>query len=200
MAAQKYINFKTERGVAKYPKLDQAYSFSQAKNRSMPDPDGQYELTLVMTPKDAKEMKELVNKAIAESGIKPSNLPFKKEIDKDTGEETGNIEVKMKAYGKKKDGSKNLIRFFDAKLNPMPSNFPLTSGSVVRAEGWISIAKLGARLNLRTVQVLSLAERTSAFSAEDGFEFDGSVEADHNETNDKTNSPEQKADNEDFDF
>lgn len=197
--ASKNLNYVSPRGIAKYPKTDQPYSWSQAQNRSVPDADGQYELVLVMPIKEFKPLKELIDEAIQQAGIKPQNLPFKKEKDKDTGEETGNVEVKFKAYGKRKEGGMNRLKFVDAKSNPMPSNFPLTSGSAVRAEGWISVAKMGARLNLRSIQVISLAEKASVFTAEEGFEYDGVVEDEAASTK-KNNETAQDTDDENFDF
>lgn len=193
----KYVNYTSPKGSAKYPKLDQAYSWSQGQNRSVPDPDGQYELVLVMPGADFKPLKALLDEAIAASGIKPQNVPFKKEMDKDTGEATGNVEVKFKAYGKRKDGSKNTIKYFDAKTRPMPGSTAINSGSVVKAEGWISVAKMGARFNLRSVQVIDLVDRTSAFTPEDGYEYDGS---DADEETITKNEVAQNTNDKDFDF
>lgn len=188
----KSINFVSPRGTAKYPKIDQPYSWSNAQNRSVPDSEGQYELNIVMPEKDATPIKEAVKEAIKLAGIKPTNLPFKKEIDKDTGAETGNVEVKFRAYGKRKDGSVNKIKVVDAKLHPMPSNFRLTSGSIVKVDSYITVAKLGARLNIRAVQVLDLAPEMGGnnFSAEEGFEYeeDDATETTVGTTNEETNS------------
>ena len=199
--AKQYVNYVSPRGTAKWPKLDQPYSFNQSQNRSIADPDGQYEMALIMSPEDASLVKKLVEEAISQEGIKPTNLPYKKEIDKDTKKETGDIEVKFKAYGKKKDGSKNRIQFVDAKGNPLPASFRLTSGSVVKAAGYISVAKLGARLNLRKVQVLQYAkpQDDNPFEAEEGFEydeddFDNNEETNNGSTDEKTDTP----DNTDF--
>lgn len=188
----KSINFVSPRGVAKYPKVDQPYSWSNAQNKSVPDPEGQYELNIVMSEKDATPIKEAVKEAIKIVGIKPTHLPFKKEIDKDTQAETGNVEVKFKAYGKRKDGSFNKLKFVDAKLNPMPSNFRLTSGSVVKVDSYITVAKLGARLNIRAIQVLDLAPESGStnFTQEEGFSYeeDDTTETTVGTTNEETNS------------
>lgn len=195
-AKVKSINFVSPRGTAKYPMLDQPYSWSNAQNRSVPDPDGQYELRILMSEADAKPIKAALKQAIDLTGIKPTNMPIKKEIDKDTGAETGNVEVKFKAYGKRKDGSPNKIKFVDAKTHPMPSNFRLTSGSIVKVDSYITVAKLGARLNIRAIQVLDLAPETSShnFGVEEGFEFeDDTTETTVGTTNEETN-------NDDLDF
>lgn len=195
--SSKYINFVSPRGVAKWPKTDQAYSWSNAQNRSVPDPEGQFELVISMTAEDFAPFKKVIDEAVAQSGLKPTNLPYKKEVDKDTGEKTGNVEVKFKAYGKTKNGEVAKIKFVDAKARPMPSNFPLTSGSVVKVDGYVSVAKLGARLNMRAVQVIELAEGSSSFTAEDGFEWDGVKE---NTTETTVGSHNEKASDDDLDF
>jgi hypothetical protein len=195
--SSKYVNFVSPRGTAKYPKTDQPYSWSNAQNRSVPDADGQFELVTIMSSDDFKPFKKVLDEAIAQSGLKPQNLPYKKEIDKDTGEPTGNVEVKFKAYGKTKTGELSKIKFVDAKARPMPSNFPLTSGSVVKVDGYVSVAKLGARLNMRAVQVISLAEGSSSFTAEDGFEWDGEQE---NKAETTVGSHNEKASDDNLDF
>lgn len=169
---KQYVQFVSPKGVAKFPMLHVARRFDNAQNRSVPDPNGQYEMTLLLSPEDAGEMKKKVDEASKLAGIKPNTVPFKKEIDKDTDKETGLIEVKLKAYGMKKDGTTNRIVFVDAKKNKLSTDFVLTSGSVVKVAGYVSVAKLGARLNLRTVQVIDYAEpvaKDTPFDEEDGY-------------------------------
>ena len=181
--SSKYVNFITPKATVKYPKLDQPYTWSQAQNRSVPDPDGQYEAVLVMSEQEAAPFLKTLKEAIKASGIDPKNLPFKKEIDKDTKKPTGNIEFKFKAYGKTKTGERNRVKLVDAKLRPLPSSFRLTTGSTVAFSGYVTVAKLGARLNLRGVQVISLADTHDAgFEAAEGFEWDGE-EDDYNNNN-----------------
>ena len=178
----KLVSFITPKGVAKWPRLDQPYSWSESAQRNVPDADGQYETMLLIPEKDAKPLLDLIKQAIDQSGIKPKNLPYKKEQDKETGEYTGNIEFKLKAYGKSKEGGPNKIKFFDSKGRMVPSTLYLTSGSTIRCLGWISVAKMGARLNLREVQVINLIERQAmGFDAvEGGFIYDGEDEPDNN--------------------
>ena len=176
--ANKYHSFVSPRGTFRYPKLDQPYSFNTKLNKSMPDPEGQFEATLVLSNEDAFAFIKKIHEAIKDSGIDPSNLPYKKVADRDTGKPTGEVEFKFKAYGRDKNGSPQRIKFFDAKAKPIKgADFTLTSGSEGKIEGYISVAKLGARLNIRGVQVLALVERASAFTAEDdGFVYDGADE------------------------
>jgi len=173
--ATKYTNFVSPKGTAKYPKTSVPMSWSQALNRSVNDPDGQYELKVVMPSATAAPFVKLIQAAIKDSGIDPKNVPFKKVLDKDTKKPTGDVEFSFKAYGKKKDGGVNKLNFFDGRAKPA-KGLELTSGSEVKVSGYISVAKLGARLSMRDIQVLSLAEADSGpnpFSAEEGaFEFD----------------------------
>lgn len=193
----KYVNFVSPRGTAKYPKLDQPYTFNSKLNKSMPDPDGQFEVTTVMSDSDAAPFVKLVQDAIKASGIEPTNLPFKKVKDKDTGKPTGEVEFKFKAYGKSQDGKPQRIKFFDRKGKPVASTIALTSGSVIKVDGWVSVAKLGARLNIRAVQVISLVEAANSFTEEDGdFEYEGTSE----ETFGAENNSEASSDDDSFDF
>jgi hypothetical protein len=174
MAKREVVKFRTAAGAAKYPKLDRAYSWSNTENRSIPDPDGQFELTVSFTPEDAKPIEAAVQQAIKLAGIEPKNLPFKR------NEETGMIEVKFKAYGTRRDGSPNRVPQVDSAVNPLPGDFKLTSGSVVKVSGWISVAKLGCRLNMDGVQVLKYVpyEAKTQFEPEnDGFVMEAPAEA-----------------------
>lgn len=193
MANNKFVDFVSPRGTAKYPRLHEARSWNQAANKSVPDPDGQYELTLLMTPEDAAVLKKKVAEASQLAGVKPKSIPFNEEVDKDTQKETGLIEVKFKAYGKKKDGSTNRVAMFDAKKHMLPADFTLTSGSVVKAAGYVSVAKLGARLNLRSVQVIDYVEPvpSNPFDEEDGFAVSN---------NENNGSHNEETDEGDYDF
>ena len=169
--SNKYTNFVSPRGTAKYPKLDQPYKWSSGQNKSVQDADGQYEVAVVMGAAEAAPFVKLIQDAITASGIDPQNKPFKKVVDKDTGKPTGDVEFKFKAYGKDYDGNPQRIKFFDAKAKPIPSNLSLSSGSIIKVEGYVTVAKLGARLNIRGVQVISLAEAPSSFGEEEGYEY-----------------------------
>jgi hypothetical protein len=171
---KKLTNFISPKGIAKWPRLDQPYSWNDAAGRNMPDPDGQYECLMSVSKKDAQALIAAVDAASKEAGFKPKHLPYKPEVDKDTGEETGNIEFKFKAYGKRKDGSKNRVLFFDAKGRPVPSDVRLTNGSTIRCLGYITVARLGARLNLKEIQIIDLIEQqASGFDEVEGsFVFD----------------------------
>ena len=153
------VAFKTPRGTAKYPRLDQPYSWNETANRNQPDPDGQFETKLLVPEKDAQPLIKMIKDAIAEAGIKPKHLPYKPEVDKDTDEPTGNIEFTLKRYGKDTQGKPNKIAFFDSKGRMISSDLYLTSGSTIICSGWIAVSKMSARLNIKAVQVIKLIER-----------------------------------------
>ena len=196
--SNKYVDFVSPKGTAKYPKLDQPYSWSDAQSRSIPDPDGQYEVKMLVPADQAAPMIDTIKKAIADSGMKPKHLPFKKAVDKATDEETGDIEFTFRAYGKTKQGGPNKIKFVDAKTTPMPSTFRLTSGSIIKISGYISVAKMGARLNIRGVQVISLAQQSDGFSVEEGYQYEAEEEITAETTVASINSSSDEDDNPDF--
>ena len=173
MAAAKkktYVKYKTPIGVAVYPKLDKAYKWDDASDRSLPNPDGDYTTRLRLSRKDAQEVIDLVQKAIKEAGVKPKHLPYEDEVVDD--EKTGNVLIKLKAYGKTKDGDINKIKFYDSAGHPLPGVVRVTGGSRIRLLGWISVAKMGARLNIREVQIIDLAElEGEGFEAVEGGSF-----------------------------
>lgn len=197
--SNKFTDFISPRGTAKYPRLDQPYAWSDAQNRSVPDPDGQYEVKVLVPADEAKPLIATITKAVSESGMKPKHLPYRKAIDKETNEETGDIEFTFRAYGKTKQGGPNRIKFVDAKTNPMPSTFRLTSGSIIKISGYVSVAKMGARLNMRGVQVISLAQQSDGFSVEEGYQHESEEEENTTETTvAQLDSSSDEDDNPDF--
>jgi len=179
-----FANFMSPKGIARYPRLDQPYTYSQAQGRSVPDAvNGSFDTSLLVPIKEAQPMIEQINATIKEAGITPEFLPYREHIEKDTGEKTGQIEFKFKAYGRLKNGSPNKILFFDAKGRPVQSDLYLTSGSTIRCLGYISVSQKSARLNLKEVQVIDLIERSaSGFDAVDG----GTFMADEDDNNNNT--------------
>lgn len=165
MTKAKSVQFKTGRGIALYPHLDRLYKWNDAANKSMPHPDGDYDTKLLVDAKTAAPLIDLIKQTIKDSGIKPKHLPFSDEMDKETGEKTGNIIFTLKRYGKDTEGKPNKIGFFDAKGQMLKRNVEVTSGSTIICSGWISVSSKSARLNIKNVQVIKLVERGT-----DGFE------------------------------
>lgn len=188
MSSKTYVNFKTPRGVVQYPRLDKPYRFDMAQNRSVPDPDGQFETGLVISKADAKPLIDAIDLAIEKSGVKPNHLPYKED------KENGTVIFKLKAYGKTKDGKPTKLMYRDSKLKELPSSFVPNAGSEIYASGYVSVAKMGARLNLKEIQVLKYVAKPTVFSEEeDGFEYDGEDYNDNNETETTVAETSEKA-------
>lgn len=167
---KKYFKFMTPVGVAQYPKLDKAYKWDDSAERSLPDPDGERSTKLAVPNKDAQALIKVIKEAIKDAGIKPKHIPYKDE-EKD-GDKTGNVLFNLKAYGKDRDGNDNKLKFFDTDGNPVKSNIIVTGGSKLRLLGYISVSKMGCRMNIREVQIIELAERESeGFGAYEGGSF-----------------------------
>ena len=210
MAAAKkktYVKYKTPIGVAVYPKLDKAYKWDESSERSLPNPDGDLSTRLRLSREDAQPMIDLVQKAIKEAGVKPKHLPYEDEVIDD--EKTGNVLLKLKAYGKTKDGEINKIKFYDADGHPLKGVIRVTGGSQIRLLGWISVAKMGARMNIRECQIVDLAEQEGeGFEAVSGGSFrrdlgeddEDTVENNTNESSDTPSETEETSADEDEEF
>lgn len=136
------------RGIAVYPKTDQGYTWSEAKNRSLPDPAGKYECKVTVDLNAAQAAIAKIKEMI--SG-KVKKLPY------EINEEENTVTFKTGNKAQDKDGKKKSMPHFDSKGRPLPSKFRLTSGSEViltvhpyqyKAQGG------GITLYLDTVQVV----------------------------------------------
>ena len=168
---KKFLNFKTPIGVAQYTKLDRAYKWDDNAQRSLPNPEGDMSTNLVVSTADAQPLIAVIKEAIKESGVKPKYSPYSDQLDEDE-KPTGNVVFKLKAYGMKKDGTINKIVLFDANGKPVKAGVKVTSGSTIRGLGYVSVGKMGARLNLRELQIINLVEREGeGFDAVEGGSY-----------------------------
>lgn len=169
-AKKKYVKFTTPVGIAVYPKLHKAFKWDEASERSLPNPDGDLSTKLSVPNKDAQPLIKLIKEAISEAGVKPKHIPYEDEVKDD--EKTGNVLFKLKAYGKTREGEINRIKFFDADGTAIKGVVQVTGGSRIRLLGWISVSKMGCRLNIRECQIIDLAEMEGeGFEAVKGGSF-----------------------------
>jgi hypothetical protein len=169
-AKKKYVKYKTPVGTAVYPKLHKAYKWDDASERSLPNPDGDLTTRLRLSNKDAQGLLNDIKTAIKDSGVKPKHLPYEDEVV--DGKKTGNVLIKLKAYGKTKEGEINKIKFYDSAGTPLRGVINVTPGSTIALQGWISVAKMGARMNIRECQIIDLAEmQGEGFAAHAGGSF-----------------------------
>ena len=193
-----YEKFTTPKGKAEYPHLIVPVKFDNIENKSKPDPDGDYNVTLILPSallepnfiskidKLAEDaFKETVAKAKAEQKDKiEKTLPYSYE----TG--TGNIKLKFKAKArsKNKDGvmQDNKIIFYDAKKNKIEPK-DIWSGSVLRVNATIfdfvspGLKKGGVSLFINAVQIIELvsgANDATAFGFDEEEGYSSSTETD----------------------
>lgn len=190
---KKITNFVIGPATARYPKLDQPYYYDKALKKSVADPTGANKgssltVDLVMSEQDAASLITQIRGVAEEAGLdldEVKNWPYSKEKDKETKKATGNIIFKLKKYATSRDGTINRVTFVDGKMRIMPKGFRLTSGSIIKANGYYqTFSELGGGISMRldSIQVLNLVEREanlSGFGAvDDGYEYEATEEED----------------------
>lgn len=195
--AQKLEKFRTAKGVAVYPRLNQP----DTKYK----PEGEYSAKIRLSEEDAapiltriteimeenfKNVKATLladtdpktkgKSVVAAKALKMADAPYKKCVD-DQGEETGEVEfnVKMKAsYTDKKTGRVVPLKpaLFDAASppNPLPASAQIWGGSLIKVAGEYNpfyTALLGAGISLRlsAVQVIKLVSSSGGDASSFGF-------------------------------
>jgi DNA-directed RNA polymerase len=163
MANDKYVNFATPKGVARYPKIIE------------PDTKGEYadnkhKTELVLSAEDTKSFRQQALAAAKQllPGVKNPKIPFKSSPDKKTGEVVESFIFKST--------KKPLI--LDAKKNRInPKN--IGAGSVLKIGGSFAAYEKGPNKGitayLDAVQVIELKEGFDAsalFNEEDGYVAD----------------------------
>lgn len=176
------------------------------------EPDGVYACTLRLNAEDAEpfvnELKRIHTQAHAhhckdqkKKQLKTADLPVKPVIDEDTGEETGEVEVKFKLPAKvtTKTGKtwEQRPKLFDAANQPVQEQ--IGGGSTIRisteVRPWfVPTMGVGITLRMKAVQVQELKQPSSGGSNAQDHGFD-EVEGFKAETFDT--SSESK---DDFDF
>ena len=198
------------RGIARYPKLHVPFRYDKGLNKSVEDwKKGKFQIEVVVDPSDAAiaAQKEAITQAALDAGLKlksVKNWPWKDETDKETGDETGREIVTLKMYGSTKDGGKRRVPLFDAKNNPLPKDFRLTSGSEIIVLGAANPFKElggGVSLLLNGVQVVKYVPFVAGNPGfekldEDGFEY-SDEDADTSDEDDDADADEE-ADEDDF--
>jgi hypothetical protein len=159
------------------------------------NPDGDYTINIQMPVADSIEVSEKLDSIVQAEFDKAvekdprlknqlSTRPVCQPVfDRDTGDDTGNVEFKfkLKAKIKRKDGTTFEQRptVFDSKVKPMDKSALIGNGSKVKVAfepiPYVMPAtkQVGVSLRLKAVQVLELVEygtsATSVFDEEDGY-------------------------------
>lgn len=151
------------------------YAFITGNGRESLSGVDQYSIMLVLSPKEAQPLIDIINKVWADSGIKkqPKSFGYK------TDEETGNINFNFKTNVNGKNGKKT-IPIFDAKGVKVDLGSKLMgNGSTGRVQGAAATYEAGpsagVTLYLNAVQITSFIEYEggSGFDAVEGADFTG---------------------------
>ena len=171
-----------------YPRLNQPYRFDSAEKRSVPckwDEEGAgYETNFIMDKDEAVTLGRICKEAWKNASALNNNWPNEptKMPAKTVKAEDGSTEYHGKCRIRAKYGSDQtqLPKQVDAKRNPFPSDFRLTTGSkanisVTVVPFFMGADNNGVSLRIRAVQVLDLApakEPSDPFSVVDGYTTD----------------------------
>ena len=189
MSEEKQIvdpNYLLNNVEAMYPKIDRPYKWDQGENRSVPcdalDDGASYDINFKMDKATAvalnKHMKELYNSR------KQDGWPeYKETLPNKQGhpfkEEDGVFTHKAKLNAAYNGQTTTKPAQWDAKLNKLPADFRLTSGSTVNVSvtgiPYSGSMGAGVSLRLKMVQVIKFVpmQERSPFEQQDGFTFGG---------------------------
>ena len=174
------------------------------------NPLGDYSISLQMPEEDAvtmgEQLEELIQAEFNEAVKKDPRLKnklttqdvYQPVYDRDTGDDTGNVEFKFKLKAKvqKRDGTyyEQQPVVLDSLKTPVPSDVLIGNGSKVKVAFepipyvMSSTKKVGVSLRLKAVQVIDLVEygnsAASVFDEEDGFV---STQSDNNQPSEDAN-------------
>ena len=172
-----------------YPRLNQPYRFDSAENKSVAckwDEEGAgYETNFIMDKDEAVTLGRICKEAWKNAVALNDNWPNKPEKmpAKIVKAEDGSTEYHGKCRIKAKYGSDQTQqpKQVDAKRNPFPSDFRLTTGSkanisVTVVPFFMGAENNGVSLRIRAVQVTELAQEqvsnNDPFSVVDGYTTD----------------------------
>lgn len=148
----KHIQFKTPKGVAKYPHIterDTGHKYSS----------GKYDTQIILSKEDAAPLMAQFKALAKEKGLKDPKLPFKIEED-------GNVVFKAKS-----EYQPAIIDARGKKMEKVPAGLRIRGGSTIRIAGAVNVYDKGVSLWLNQVQILELVSDQSAFEADEGGSF-----------------------------
>jgi len=165
--------------LCQWPRLDKAYKFSAAENRSVQteatDPDGSYEVTLVLTEDQAKDLAGDMRKTY-EAGKQAGWSDWSPQALTDVfkKDETGHYlaKLKKKTYGD--PGSKPRQWMPDG--GAAAPDFQLTSGSTIHVSlamyAWNMGGRAGVAMRPLDIMVVNLAEASTGGGGGNPFAAD----------------------------
>lgn len=171
------MQHKIEGAQALYPKTVEPFVFDEKENRSVrcqtrTDKEGKYEISLIVTLKEAEKVAQKMRDAYAEKAATTHGWP--------TGDKTWNPEQSVTDLFERDEQSDCLIikcvqktyqdpktkpKHFDHNVMPLPDDYELTTGSkvnvVVRLFVWKFGKKTGITIQPKAILVREHKERVA---------------------------------------
>ena len=174
------MDFRLTNVEALWPRIDRPYKYNPAKNNADPtdptDREGSYELSLIVTEEQAKELAGKMREVFNSSELCKDKQWIVERKDPETGlkqqivvksledlfvkdDNCYRVKTQIKTYG----DPKTKPRQFMQDGTPAADDFQLTSGSIVHVmlqiKDWQYGDKVGISLRPRGVMVVRLAEK-----------------------------------------
>jgi hypothetical protein len=168
-----YVKITTPKGVAKYPWLNKpstAFNKNEYKTGLLLDPNEEEVQKFLSSLDELAEQSAQAQrdkfvkegKPALAKGVKIKS-PYKNEIDKETGEETGLIELSFSTQAVDKKGNSKKVGLFDSKAKAInPEEVQVGGGSLIKVNFTPSMyymptnKEAGVKLYLNAVQVIEL--------------------------------------------
>lgn len=150
----KKIEFKTPKGIAKYPHITEPDTGHQYSS-------GKYDTQIVLTKEAAAPLMEQLKKVAKEElpKLKEPKMPWK--VDDD-----GNVVFKAKSVYQP-----IIIDSRGNKIEKLPPGLRIRGGSVIRIAVTVNVYDKGLSLWLNAVQIIELVEDNVAFEADSEGSF-----------------------------
>lgn len=157
--ATKKIEFKTPKGIAKYPHITERDTGHQYSS-------GKFDTQIIIAKADAAPLIAQITALVKDAKIKDAKVPYK-------ADDEGNYIFKAKS-----EYQPVLIDARGVQLKSVPSSLRIRGGSTIRIAGCVNVYEKGVSLWLNQLQIIELADGASAFEADDGGSFSANDFAD----------------------
>lgn len=150
----KKIEFKTAKGIAKYPHITERDTGHQYSS-------GKYDTQIILTKEAAAPLVDQLKAVVKEElpKLKDPKLPYK--VD-----DEGNYIFKAKS-----EYQPTIVDARGKKLEKVPASLRIRGGSVIRIAGAMNVYDKGVSLWLNQVQIIELADDNVAFEADSEGSF-----------------------------
>jgi hypothetical protein len=157
--ATKKIEFKTPKGIAKYPHITERDTGHQYSS-------GKFDTKIILTKEDAAPLVTQLEALAKAEKIKDPKMPYKADDD-------GNF-----VFSAKSEYPPTVLDARGTELKPLPKSLRIRGGSVIRIAGAVNVYEKGVSLWLNLVQIIELAQTASPFEADESGSFSANDFAD----------------------